>query len=110
LLDLISAIYCNVRTRTKVDVTYFFRWYFPVKIIMLVILPKRVICDCESSTTPAVTDRHTLSSNIVFISAVPCQGCQGTTRVKLIITRLTAIADFKQRWRQRGKTVDCSFK
>jgi len=87
-----------------------FRWYFPVKIIMLVILPKRVICDCESSTTPAVTDRHTLSSNIVFIRAVPCQGCQGTTRVKLIITRLTAIADFKQRCRQRGKTVDCSFK
>jgi len=23
---------------------------------------------------------------------------------------MTAIADFEQRWRQRGKTLDCSFK
>jgi len=28
----------------------------------------------------------------------------------LIIPQMTAIADFKQRWRQRGKTPDCSFK
>jgi len=27
----------------------------------------------------------------------------------LIIPRMAAIADFKQRWRQRGKTPDCSF-
>jgi len=46
LLDLINAIYCNVRTRTKVDAPYLFRLHFPVK-IMLVILPIRKICDCE---------------------------------------------------------------
>jgi len=32
------------------------------------------------------------------------------TYVMLIITRITAIADLEQRWRQRGKTGDCSFK
>jgi len=35
---------------------------------------------------------------------------RGTTHVKLIILYMTAVADFKQRWRQRGKTTDCSFK
>jgi len=37
LLDLISTIYCNVRTRTKVDVSY----------LVQIILPKRIICDSE---------------------------------------------------------------
>jgi len=31
---------CNVRTRTKVYVSYYFRLHFPVKIRKLVILPK----------------------------------------------------------------------
>jgi len=53
--------------------------------------------------------RLTVSSNIVFISAVLCRGCWSTTHVKLIILQMTAIADFKQRWQQRGKTLDCSF-
>jgi len=52
-----------------------------------------------------VIDSCTLSSNIGLIQAVPCRG---TTHVKIIIPQ-TAIADFEQRWRQRGKTEDCSF-
>jgi len=53
-----------------------------------------------------VIDSCTLSSNIVFIHAVPCRS---TTHVKLRIPQITAIADFKQRWQQRGKTVGSSF-
>jgi len=34
---------------------------------------------------------------------------KGTTHLKLIIPLITAISDFEQRWRQRGKTTDCSF-
>jgi len=44
-----------------------------------------------------MTDSLTVSSNIVFIRAMLCQS---TTRVKLIIPRMTASADFEQRWRQ----------
>jgi len=57
----------------------------------------------------AVTDSLTVSSNIVFIHAVPCRGCWSTTHVKLIVPRMTAIAGFEQRWRQREKMPDCSF-
>jgi len=46
-LDLISAIYCNVRTRTKVDVTYLFRWHFHGENEYVNVLPKRIICDSE---------------------------------------------------------------
>jgi len=50
--------------------------------------------------TPAqwLTAAHS-PQNIGFIRAVPCRS---TTHLKLIIPRTTAIADFKQRWRQRG--------
>jgi len=40
--------------------------------------------------------------NTVFIRAV---SCRFTTLAKLIIPRITAIADFEQRWWQRGKTL-----
>jgi len=30
--------------------------------------------------------------------------------IAVICPHKTAIADFEQRWRQRGKTTDCSFK
>jgi len=36
--------------------------------------------------------------------------CRGTTHVKLIILRITTIADFEQRWPQRGNTMDSSLK
>jgi len=43
---------------------------------------------------------------LVFFHAV---SCQFTTHVKMIIPRITPIADFEQRWRQRGKATDRSF-
>jgi len=67
ILDLISTIYCNfftqlVRTRT-----------FPVKIIIVVILSKRIICDSECHPH-RFGDWRTPSSNIEFTRAVP-YGC-----------------------------------
>jgi len=71
---------------------------------MLVILPKSIICDTECTGT--ATDSLTVSSKhwIIPCCAVP------RYNETLIIPRMTEIADFEQRWWQRGKTVDCSFK
>jgi len=46
-----------------------------------------------------------INQSVVFSQVHRCK-----IHVKFIIPRITVIADFEQRWRQRGKTTDCSFK
>jgi len=64
---------------------------------MLVILPKRIFCECDSTSHSPQT---LCSSALCRVEGVA--DCS-TIHVKLIITPMTAIADFEQRWRQRGK-------
>jgi len=47
---------------------------------------------------------------IIHTGAVCVHLCHVEVQLTLIIPRITAVADFEQRWRQRGKTADCSFK
>jgi len=105
-LDLIHVIYCNISIRTKVDVTYLFRLHFPVKMILLVILPKKktvilndIIHTVNDPQRHSDWKQHSPQTLDSFVS------CRSTTHIKLIIPQMTAIADFEQRWQQRGKNM-----
>ncbi len=109
-LDLItigSVMYCNCffflrLSDQKWKTCYLFRWHFPVKILIWVIIPRRRICDSEVQwmSTPVrwLTATHT-PQNIRLIHAE--EPCRCTNHVKMIIPQITAIAGFTQRLWQR---------
>ena len=109
-LDLISMIYCNaffplVGQNKSGCYLLVQRTFSGVVNYYVGHTSRSRICDLRMPVSTPTAARS--PQNIGFVRAVPCRG---TTHVKLIIPRITAIADFEQRWRQRGKTVDCGFK
>jgi len=67
---------------------------------MLVILSKRITCDSECQYPQGDWQPHTLLKHCVH-SHCRVEGVE--VHVKLMIPRMTTFADFKKRWRQRGK-------
>ncbi len=107
----IGTVYCNAFfflswSEQKWQTCYnLFRLHFPLKDLIWVILSRCRICDSRVQwiSTPVrwLTATHT-PQNIRFICAE--EPCWCTTHAKMIITQITAIADFKRKWRQRGNT------
>jgi len=66
---------------------------------------QRNLLQCQAEQKWMLLVKITFSGENYFHTSMPV-----STPARRLTAAQSAIADYKQRWRQRGKTAECSFK